>query len=344
MVSFSYKSISGCCVVLLSLVLAGCGSEDSDRLRGQNVPEDWPDEFVMGFFGGDDANEVMERNDPLRDYLEERLQIPVRLFTGTSYTAVVEAMRAGRVDAMAIGPFAYILAVQEAGAEAIAILVSVDGEQSRYAADTETNYFSAIITVKGSGIRSIDDLRGRDFNYVDPASMSGHLAPRAFFLSRGIDPDKDMNTFFAGSHPTSVLTVKEGRSDAGATTLGYLYRMHDQGLIDFCGFKEGQISSEEVISQNYDACPEGHIAIIGLTDPIPATPLSVRSTLPESLKEHVREALLDIKENEQNPASLVRYYVDPTEELGLNHLDEYYNPLREMAKLLDLELESLIDQ
>ncbi|MCB0186860.1 MAG: PhnD/SsuA/transferrin family substrate-binding protein, partial [Caldilineaceae bacterium] len=54
--------------------------------------EGWPEVFRVGFFGGDDADETMESNEPFRLYMEERLGIPVELFTGTSYTAVIEAM------------------------------------------------------------------------------------------------------------------------------------------------------------------------------------------------------------------------------------------------------------
>jgi ABC-type phosphate/phosphonate transport system substrate-binding protein len=92
----------------------------------------WPESFRLGFFGGDDAEAVMEGNAPLAALFEEKLGIPVEMFTGTSYTAVIEAMRADRVDAMEVGPFSYTLAVQEARAEALAVGISSSAEPAVY--------------------------------------------------------------------------------------------------------------------------------------------------------------------------------------------------------------------
>jgi phosphonate transport system substrate-binding protein len=329
-------------LIVLASSLVGCGQEQ-EFVRGENVPDDWPKELVIGLFGGDDANEVMERNELVIEHLQNRLGIPVKSYIGSHYSGVIEAMRAGRAHAMTVGAFAYILAVKEAGAEALAITRSDAQEYSQYEGNNDFSYFSAIVTRKGSGIRTLEDLRGKDFNFVDPASTSGHLAPRSLLLKHGIDPDKDLNVFFAGSHPTSILTVKEGRSDAGASMLAYLYRMQSEGLIDFCGFTEGQVASPEIVQANYDNCPDGHIAIVALTDPIPRTPFSVRSDLPDSLKKALKSALMEVKDMPELREGRSRwvYYIDPVEELGLKNLDEYYNPLREMAKLLELDLHEL---
>ena len=35
------------------------------------------------------------------------------------------------------------------------------------------------------------------------------------------------------------------------------------------------------------------------------------------------------------------WYVDPSADLGLESLDQYYNSLRDIAKLLDLDLKEL---
>jgi hypothetical protein len=40
-------------------------------------------------------------------------------------------------------------------------------------------------------------------------------------------------------------------------------------------------------------------------------------------------------------ATAKRWYLDPSKERGLTSLDAYYNPLREIAKTLDLDLRSL---
>jgi len=333
-------------LILAATIATGCNSAAPEESggAGSGSKADWPEKFVVGYFGGDDPNEVLERNEPFEAYLEERLGVDVEIFTGTSYNAVIEAMRAKRVDAMEVGPFSYILAAEEAGAEAMGVGVYSRAENPAYDPELPSHYFSTIFIKKGSGIESIADLNGKGFNFVDPASTSGHLMPKTYLIKQGLDPDNEMDTVFAGSHPTSVISVWNDKADAGATYESNLYRLRDEGQIDFCGFaddKTGLTRTEEDLQKLYDECPEGHIVILGMTDPIPSTPFAVRGDLPESFKAAVKEAVLDVKNNPELISQTARWYVDPSDELGFEHLDHYYNPLRDVAKLLDLDLHEL---
>ena len=305
----------------------------------------WPATFRVGLFAGDDANVALALNQPFADLLTEELGIPVELTTGTSYSAVIEAMRAGRVDAMEVGPFAYVLAVQEAGAEALALATYPANEENKVFDENAPNgYYSVYITKKGSGIATVEDLKGKTFAFVDPASTSGHLAPKTGLIKAGINPDTDMQTVFAGSHPTAVLSVWNDNTEAGATFEGNLYRLAREGQIDFCGFEDeltGKQRSAEEIKALYDACPDGSIVMVGYSDLIPNTPFAVSSKLPESFKVAVREVLLKVKDNPELISAFGQWYVDPTEELGLETLDQNFNSLRDIAKLLELDLKEL---
>ncbi|MCB0109682.1 MAG: phosphate/phosphite/phosphonate ABC transporter substrate-binding protein, partial [Caldilineaceae bacterium] len=219
-----------------------------------------------------------------------------------------------------------------------------EGNATTYDPDVPAHYLSMIFTKKGSGIRTTDDLKGHSFNFVDPASTSGHLAPKTLLIKRGIDPDNDMETVFAGSHPTSVLSVWNDKADAGATYEENLYRLAEEGQIDFCGFEDGKIAivrTQEEIDARYDSCPDGNIVVIAVSDPIPSTPFAVRTELPEDFKAAVKDALLAIKDNPELVAQTNAWYVDPAPELGLERLDQYYNSLRDIATLLDLDLKEL---
>ena len=308
---------------------------------------DWPEKFRVGYFGGDDAEELLRSNEPFRLYMEQKLGVPVELFTGTSYSAVIEAMRADRVDAMSVGPFSYILAVQEAGAEAIGVGVGTRAKPAVYDETIQPYYYSAIFTKKGSGIDSIEDLKGKDFNFVDPASTSGHLIPKTYLVNQGINPDEDMRTVFAGSHPTSVSAVWNDKSDAGAATITTLYNLAEEGQIEFCTFNEGLPNTPrtpEEIKARYDSCPDGSLVVLALSDKIPNTPFAIRSNLPESFKAAVKTALLDIKNDPALVETTARWYVDPAPELKLASLDQFYNSLRDVAKILDLDLKELVKQ
>jgi len=306
----------------------------------------WPKKFVVGYFGGDDAEALLKKQDPLKVYLEEKLGMPVELFTGTSYNAVIEAMRADRVDAMAVGPFSYTLAVQEAQAEALGVSVSCASsvKDCKVNPDAAPFYQSIVFTKKGSGVTKLEDFKGKGFNFVDPASTSGHLAPKTLLIKRGFDPDKDFKTVFAGSHPTSVLSVWNGKAPGGATHEGNLQNLVTSKQVEACLWADGKIAvprTEEEIKKTFDACPDGKLAILAVSDPIPNTPFAIRQELPPTFKKAVKDALLGIKDNPELVGKIRNWYVDPHEELKLQTLDAFYNPLRDIAKLLKLHLKEL---
>jgi phosphonate transport system substrate-binding protein len=307
--------------------------------------EGWPETFRIGLFAGDDANAAIQSAEPLRVKLEEALGIPVEITTGTSYSAVIEAMRAGRVEAMEVGPFAYVLAVQEAGAEALAVAVNpADEENPVYDPDAPSAYYSVIITKKGSRISSVADLKDKTFAFVDPASTSGHLAPKTGLIKLGINPDTDMQTTFAGSHPTAVLSVWNDTTEAGATFEGNLYRLQREGQIQFCGFADGLAGrprTPEQIQALYDECPDGNIVMLAYSDPIPNTPFAVDSELPDSFKTAVRDTLLELKDDAEFIRAYRQWYTYPVDEMGLETLDQYFNSLRDIARLLELDLKEL---
>ena len=61
-----------------------------------------PTEFKIGIFAGSDAEVAKKSFEPFRNYLSNRLGIAVTLQTGTSYTAVIEAIRGKFIDAFEV--------------------------------------------------------------------------------------------------------------------------------------------------------------------------------------------------------------------------------------------------
>lgn len=306
----------------------------------------WPAKFRLGLFANDDSKATLQLYEAFRKLLEDRLGIPVEVTTGTSYSAVVEAMRADQVEGMEVGPFAYVLAVQEANAEAIAVVITPGTSKGDVVYDptAPTAYYSTVITKKGSGITSLADLKGKSFAFVDPASTSGHLSPKTLLIKSGLAPDTDLKATFAGSHPTAVLSVWNGTTQAGATFEGNLYTLASQGQIEFCGFPDGVIGKLRTpaeIKAVYDSCPDGKIAIIAYSDPIPNTPFAVNKNLPESFKTAIKSVLVEVKDHPEIIKGLKQWYVDPTKDMGLSQLDSYYDSLRDIAKLLNLDLKKL---
>ncbi|RJQ10429.1 MAG: phosphate/phosphite/phosphonate ABC transporter substrate-binding protein [Dehalococcoidia bacterium] len=348
----------GAAAIAAVLLGAACGSDSAEPKTDGSTPKTaaaasvdpkagWPKQFHIGLFGGDDAEEVLRNNNDMKGYLEQKLGVEVKLTTGTSYGAVIEAMRAKRVDAMVVGPFSYLLAVQEAGAEALAVRLGCGPKEIPCKANPTAKpyYQSVVFTKKGSGVNSLADLKGKGFAFVDPASTSGHLAPKTLLIKSGYaNPDKDMQTVFAGSHPTAALAVYNGKTPAGGTNESNLRNLVASKQVEACLWADGKISEPRTaaeIKKTFDECPNGKLGILALSDPIPSTPLAVRSDLPESFKKAVKDALLAMKDDAATVEKTRSWYVDPHEALGLKNLDAFYDSLRDIAKLLNLDLKSL---
>jgi phosphonate transport system substrate-binding protein len=335
-------------LVLASLSIGLVAAQDVDRTG-------WPETFIIGVYPGDNVEAALAAVEPLRAYFEETLGVRTVLITGTSYNAVIEAMAAGRADALEVGPFSYVLAAEVAQAEALAI--------ANYSVNVNLNltpgYYSVLFTKKGSGIRTIADLEGRSFAFTDPASTSGYLVPANEFMRilELTDPS-EIESFaqvsFAGNHPNAVLAVWNDTVEAGATFAANMPTMVDRAGIELCGFTDLGIEgpatpeefpylvfmSEEEIQQRYDECPDGSIVVFHQSPLIPETPFAVRGNLPQSFKDAVRAALLDFSSDQERVNALQRFYVDPTliEGSPFETIDEIYNSLREIARNLNINL------
>ncbi len=345
------KKFAAVLLSLLVVVLFSFGvvaAQDADR-------EGWPETFIIGVYPGDNVEEALAAVEPLRAYLEETLGIRTVMITGTSYNAIIEAMAAGRADAMEVGPFSYLLAAEVANAEAIAVAnyeVEVDLEEV-------PGYFSLMFTKKGSGIASIADLDGRSFAFTDPASTSGYLVPATdILLNQEFTDPAQIEDFaqvqFAGNHPTAVLSVWNDTVEAGATFDANLAVQAEEAGVEVCGYNdmgiEGPATVEEwpyleamtaeEIAAMYEECPDGSLVVFHQSPLIPETPFAIRADYPESFKMAVKDALLAIADDAELVTALERYYVDPSESAGTESIDALYNSLRDIATLLNIDLKA----
>jgi phosphonate transport system substrate-binding protein len=251
-----------------------------------------------------------------------------------------------------VGPFSFVIAEREANAEAIAVGANESGLAGLSVTEINVEevrpfYYSVFVTVKGSGIQTLDDLAGVDFAFVDPASTSGRNAPVLRLIQEidGLetpsDVDEWLNPVFAGSHPSAMLALINGDVQAGVTYEGNLINQRTEGLAEICGF-EGDVAgitlTPVMLEETYSDCPDGSLIVIAQSNPIPNTPFAIRADLPESFKDAVQDALLDIVNNQEVVDSLNgRFYVNPAdnpvlaEELGIETLYDFYDPVRDIA-------------
>lgn len=150
-----------------------------------------------------DSEEILKGAQQMKLWLENETGLFFTVNVPVSYVAVVEALGSKKADVAALTTSSYLMAREKFQVEPI-LMSLVNGKST---------YKGQIIThVKG--LKKIEDIQGKSFAYVDPASASGHLLAVELFKKKGITPSKFI---FAGGHDAVVTLVYTRKADAGAT-------------------------------------------------------------------------------------------------------------------------------
>jgi phosphonate transport system substrate-binding protein len=287
------------------LALAGCTNQvGSGTSSGNSAPAN-PKKLVLGFVPSTEADKIATDAQPMADFLSKELGVPVETFTSTGYTGLVEAMGSGKVDIGSLPPLGYVLAKDRNAAEVLL-------KTRRKGAIT---YHSMFIARADSGIKKIEDAKGKRMAFVDPASTSGFLFPAAYLKKHGID----YTTFFAQfvyvkSHDGAVRAVYNGDEDVAA-----VYDDARNKLLSDPSYKDVKTK----------------VVKIGDAGEIPNDTISVRTGLDPALVARIKAALLKYANSPEGKKTLEQVYeVDGV----VDAKDSDYDPVREVAKTMDVQL------
>ncbi len=177
-------------------------------------------QFGVGLFQPDkEKNDATYR--PLADYLAAKLNRKVVLRTVDSWEGLAKSLAAGETDIALMGPWGYVLANNQAGAQAVSTILY----------NGKPEYFAIMVTNPKSGINKIEDMKGKTFAFGDKGSTSGYLIPTHQFQKMGIDPDKFFSKVIYTKHQAIETQVTRGELDAGADFNRNRDTMIAQGLI-----------------------------------------------------------------------------------------------------------------
>jgi phosphonate transport system substrate-binding protein len=189
-------------------------------LAGGALAAEPPLKLGVGLFQPDrEKNDATYR--PLAAYLAARLDRPVELRTVDSWEGLAKSLANGETDLALMGPWGYVLANHQAGAQAIATILY----------DGKPEYFAIMITHPDSGIDKPADLKGRSFAFGDKGSTSGYLIPLHYLMTQGITPESYFGKVVHTSHQAIETQVTQGVLDAGADYNRNRTAMIEQGLI-----------------------------------------------------------------------------------------------------------------
>ena len=181
------------------------------------------------------------------------------------------------------------------------------------------DYYSVIFTRNDSGIKRVEDLKGKTIVFEDTGSTSGYLLPKLFLQRRGLK-----------------LTEKGRFSpDSVATDVGYIFARTQERLVDTVLTK--QAAAGAFSNDDFSALEEkkkAEIGVLAQTDRLPRHLLSVRSDLAPALVDRLENILLAMHDDAEGRKILqkadgtTKFDMLPGGEAAMRRrlLDSFYSP------------------
>ncbi|MFN7725247.1 MAG: putative selenate ABC transporter substrate-binding protein [Rubrivivax sp.] len=166
--------------------------------------------------------ELARKAGPLVKYLESKLGVKVEYTPVTDYAAAVEVLVNKKVDLAWFGGFTFVQAHVRSGGKVIPLVQREEDER-----------FRSVFVTGDPSIKTLADLKGKDFSFGSQSSTSGHLMPRSFLLQNGINPDKDFKRVaFSGAHDATAAGVAAGKVQAGALNISVWDKLVAEKKVD----------------------------------------------------------------------------------------------------------------
>ncbi len=291
------------CFLLILSLAAGCERTEPVSSKKPEAEPGRQKTFLIGLIPEQNIFKQMERYEPLASYLSKKIDTKIRLTVYPQYGNIIDSFTSTGMDGAFFGSFSYVLAHARVGIEVLARPVNLNGSSM---------YHGLIFVRKDSRIKSVNQMKGKRFAFVDKGTTAGYLFPLAYFKKHG----KDYRTllkesYFAGTHEDAILDVLNRKAEIGAAKNTIYERL---------AASDDRINKELVIMERSPEVPENGLA--------------VRKGLDDSLKKRLREALLKMHEDPEGAGILEAFGVRRFIETN----DTDYQPVYLYARKIGLNL------
>ena len=169
------------------------------------------------------ATEQVRKFTPLAGYLEKALGVKVEFTPVNDYPAAVEALVNKKVDLVWFGGFTHVQANLRSGGKIVPLAQR----------EEDTKFQSVFIAKTDSGIKTLQDMKGKQISFGSQSSTSGHLMPRSFLLAANINPEKDFRRIaYSGAHDATIASVVSGKVDAAALDITVWKKFVSENKVD----------------------------------------------------------------------------------------------------------------
>lgn len=289
---------------LIIFLMSGCGQQE--QRPSPKTPKADIKKLTIGLIPEQNIFTQKKRYEPLLAYLSKELGIPIETTILSRYGNIIDNFNELELDGAFLGSFTGTMAIMKLGVEPLA--------RPQYIGGSST-YYGMVFVKKGSGIRTAEDLRGKQLVFVDRATTAGYLLPLAYFKDLGIGDYQSWfkEYYFSGTHEDAINDVLNGKADIGAAKNTVFYRMAREN---------NQVSQE--------------LEILATSPHVPANGLGVRNDLPEELKASLYNLLLDMHKSSQGREVLDGLKIEKFIETS----EADYKPVQDYATSIGLDLKT----
>jgi len=210
-----------------------------------------------------------ERFAPFTAYLEEKLGRKVEMILENTFE-FERLVKNKEVDFFHVNSIVAVLLKEKYKADLL--VTDIRGRNGYKATGT-------IIARKDSGIKTIEDMRGKSMVFGPAMAPFGYMAQYALLLENKFDPETDFSSYTipsgAAKHDKVIYGVEYGKYDVGAAPRIDLDRLVEEDIINLDDYN-----------------------IIAESDPMPYCTIGAREEIDAALKEQVKDVLMNLKDDE----------------------------------------------
>jgi phosphonate transport system substrate-binding protein len=260
--------------------------------------------LAIGLIPEQDIFKQMERYKPLAEYIFKKTGYKIELLILPRYGDVIDHFVSKNMDGAFFGSFVYTLAHARIGVEVLARPENLKGVST---------YHGLIFVRKDSGIRTVKDMKGKRFAFVDKATTAGYLLPLAYFRENNITDYTTFfrETYFTGTHDSAIYDVLDGKADIGAAK-NTIYEKLEEA----------------------DSRVKEKLLILKKSPDVPENALGLRKDIDEAVRMKLKEVLLGMDNDPEGKDVLkqfgARRFIETT--------NDDYEPVISYCKYINLNL------
>lgn len=279
-------------ILIFAFLLSGAKAEEIKQ------------DLVIGFIPNRNINAVQISAKKIAEFLSKETGYNIKAMTVSNYASIVFGMKAKRIDLAFVGPLNYVILNKNTGAYPLTSAIRFG----------KHGYHSLMITRKDSGIKKIEDLKGKKFVFGDVLSTSSTLYPKKMIQESGLDLKKDIKSAKLGNASAIVVSVMQGTVDAGSI------------------YKDARKNSE-VLDRFPDILDK--TVVIAESELIPSDPQIIGKHIGNKQAEILRKGLIAISKKEESKKILKSLFL--IDEL-VPASDKDYDGLREVILSVNPDL------